>query len=73
MGLLFAPEEMTVAQVFDFSGEGGLIRPPCILKDSVNGQGTSEISFFLLDASGLGSSTSEPEVLGLVRASGGGA
>ena len=73
MGLLFAPEEMTVAQVFDFSGEGGLIRPPCILKDSVNGQGTSEISFFLLDASGLGSSTSEPEVLRLVRASGGGA
>ena len=73
MGLLFAPEEMTVAQVFDFSGEGGLIRPPCILKDSVNGQGTSEISFFLLDAGGLGTSTGEPEVLGLVWASGGGA
>ena len=64
-GLLFGPEEVAVAEVVDFTGEGGLVRATGVFEDPVNGEGSLKIAPFFLDFGGFRSGTGEPEVFRL--------
>ena len=63
--LLFRPEEVAIAKIVDFSGEGGLIGAAGLFQNPVNGEGSTKVTATFLNAGSLCTCPGKPEILRL--------